>query len=77
MPVWPPEPVPPPTAVLAGGVPTSNGSSLTGNHIFGGNGVPPASLGANGDEYFRHDTPGTANQRQYIKSAGSWVALTI
>lgn len=77
MPVWPPEPTPPATAVGASGVPTGNGSSLTGNHIFGGNGVPAASLGANGDLYFRHDTPGTSSQRIYMKSAGSWTALTV
>lgn len=71
------EPTPPPTAVGASGIPTGNGSALTGNHIYGGNGVPAASLGANGDIYMRHDTPGTANQRIYMKSAGSWTALTI
>jgi hypothetical protein len=76
MPVWPPEPaVEPVTAQLGGGVPTSNGSSLSGNHIYGGNGVPASTLGINGDIYFRHDTPGTANQRVYVKNAGSWTGV--
>jgi len=78
MPVWPAEPATEPaTAVLAGGVPTSNGSTLTGNHIYGGNGAPAASLGANGDLYFRHDTPGTSSQRIYMKASGTWTALTV
>jgi hypothetical protein len=48
----------------------------TGN-IFQGSGVPSNTNGNNGDIYFRTDTPGTANQRMYIKSAGSWLALTL
>lgn len=38
-----------------------------------GSGVPTG--GANGNYYFRTDTPGTANQRVYVKSAGSWVGI--
>ncbi len=39
-------------------------------------GVPTAALGNVGDYAFRTDTPGTANQRQYIKTAaGTWTAL--
>lgn len=45
--------------------------------IFSGTGVPAVGLGVNGDFYFRTDTPGTANQRMYIKAAGAWSALTI
>jgi hypothetical protein len=58
---------------------TGNGEVKLGNSssIYSGNGVPAAGLGANGDFYFRTDTPGTANQRIYIKSAGAWVALTV
>jgi hypothetical protein len=45
--------------------------------IYQGSGVPSNSNGNNGDVYFRTDTPGTANQRMYMKSAGAWVALTL
>jgi hypothetical protein len=45
--------------------------------IYGGSGVPNNANGSNGDFYFRGDTPGTANQRIYIKSAGTWIALTV
>ena len=49
-----------------------NGIRLSGD-IFGGSGAP--SGGANGDYYFRTDTPATANQRMYVKIAGSWVGI--
>lgn len=45
--------------------------------IYQGSGVPSNTNGNNGDIYFRTDTPGTANQRMYMKSAGAWVALTL
>jgi len=48
-----------------------------GTSIYGGTLAPPVGLGVNGDFFFRSDTPGTANQRIYIKSAGAWVALTV
>ena len=48
-----------------------------GSSLFSGTGVPGVGLGSNGDFYFRVDTPGTANQRIYIKSAGAWVALVV
>lgn len=38
-----------------------------------GSGVP--SGGNDGDYYFRTDTPGTANQRLYVKSAGTWTGI--
>ncbi len=41
---------------------------------YTGIGVPPNSLRNNGDLYIRSDTPGTGNQRLYMKSAGAWVA---
>lgn len=44
-------------------------------HLYSGPGVPPDSYGANGDYYLRTDTPGTANQRLYVKSAGSWQGI--
>lgn len=45
------------------------------NRIFSGTGVPAAGQGANGDFYFRIDTPGTANQRLYVKSVGAWIGI--
>jgi len=50
------------------------GIRLSGN-LYGGSGVPAGGLGANGDFYFRTDTPGTANQRLYVKSAGAWTSI--
>jgi hypothetical protein len=38
-------------------------------------GPPSSSVGNNGDFAFRQDTPGTANQRIYVKSSGAWVGI--
>lgn len=46
-----------------------------GSQIFDGSGVPPVSLGQNGALYIRRDTPGTANQRLYMKSSGVWISV--
>ena len=46
-----------------------------GNGLFQGTGVPSNADGASGDIYFRVDTPGTANQRIYIKNGGAWVGI--
>jgi hypothetical protein len=43
--------------------------------IYQGSGVPNDANGNDGDVYFRTDTPGTANQRLYIKSAGAWTGM--
>lgn len=43
--------------------------------LFSGTGVPASTLGANGDYYLRTDTPGTVNQRLYVKSAGAWSGI--
>jgi hypothetical protein len=43
--------------------------------LYHGSGAPASGLGANGEFYFRSDTPGTANQRIYVKSAGAWVGI--
>jgi hypothetical protein len=43
--------------------------------IFTGAGAPSAAIGADGDYYFRQDTPGTANQRIYVHSAGTWTGV--
>ena len=54
-----------------------NGAMLLngGSTMRSGSGAPSNTVGANGDYYFRTDTPGTANQRIYVKSAGSWVGI--
>jgi hypothetical protein len=70
------EPTPPVTVAAAQGARLTNGS-FVGPTVWGGSGVPAAALGANGDIYHRNDTPGTSGQRQYVKSAGSWTALSI
>lgn len=51
------------------------GIKQTTSSLYAGSGVPSNSNGSNGDFYLRGDTPGTANQRIYIKSAGSWVGI--
>lgn len=51
------------------------GGATARTNMYSGTGVPSNSAGANGDFYFRTDTPGTANQRLYVKSAGSWVGI--
>ena len=56
------------------GIAVGNGTTA-GPRLWGGTGAPAAGLGANGDYYFRSDTPGTANQRVYVKSAGAWVGI--
>jgi|SRR5215472_2839593 len=48
---------------------------VTGSSLYSGTGVPNNGNGNNGDYYFRSDTPATANQRLYIKSAGAWVGI--
>lgn len=55
----------------------ADGSLLLGNSssLRSGSGAPATALGANGDFYFRTDTPGTVNQRIYVKSAGAWVGI--
>lgn len=50
-------------------------NTIPGANLWSGSGAPAAGLGSNGDYYFRTDTPGTANQRLYVKSAGSWVGI--
>ena len=43
--------------------------------IWQGSGAPNDSQGVNGDIYFRTDTPGTGNQRLYIRVSGSWSGI--
>lgn len=67
--------------VSAASVSTTGGHQLgngtvAGPTLWGGSGVPAGTLGAIGDYYFRSDTPGTANQRLYVKTAaGTWTAI--
>jgi hypothetical protein len=51
------------------------GAPQTTAGMYAGSGVPSNSNGSNGDFYFRGDTPGTVNQRIYVKSAGAWVGI--
>lgn len=57
------------------GVNFGNGTVTSGNQMLGGTGAPAAGMGNNGDYYFRTDTPGTANQRLYVKSGGAWTGI--
>jgi hypothetical protein len=53
---------------------TDGGVSQAGR-LFQGPGVPSDANGTDGDAYFRTDTPGVANQRLYVRSAGAWVGI--
>jgi hypothetical protein len=68
----------------SGAVVAPNGVQLRNSGLVGGNGAllwsgnsaPVAALGSNGDYFFRTDTPGTANQRIYVKNnSGVWVGI--
>src|SRR2546429_6380565 len=60
----------------AGIVQVGNAAELgSGSTLFSGSGVPSSGMGSNGDFYFRTDTPGTVNQRIYVKSSGAWVGI--
>jgi hypothetical protein len=66
---------------VASAAPTSgqlfgwNGSQWAPAGVYAGSGVPASGLGADGDYYLRTDTPGTTNQRIYVKSAGAWTGI--
>lgn len=49
--------------------------NVGGGSLYSGSGAPAAGLGADGDYYFRTDTPGVANQRIYVNSAGAWTGI--
>lgn len=44
--------------------------------LHAGQGVPAATIGANGDFYFRSDGAAGANTTIYFKAAGTWTGLT-
>lgn len=52
-----------------------NSTTQAVSALFQGIGAPNNANGNNGDFYLRGDTPGTANQRLYVKSAGAWVGI--
>lgn len=61
---------------LASGIsPGTPAGAQQSGKVYQGSGVPSNTMGANGDVYFRTDTPGTANQRMYIRSAGTWTGI--
>lgn len=63
-------------SILAGALhPTTPALVQQTGAVYQGSGVPVNAQGNNGDVYFRTDTPGTANQRLYIRSAGAWVGI--
>lgn len=72
-----------PTTLAGYGVPTTGtgvavqqtSPNIISPLVTGGTGAPAGALGANGDFYFRGDTPAVANQRIYVKSAGVWVGI--
>ncbi|HEY8998953.1 MAG TPA: glycosyl hydrolase family 28-related protein [Candidatus Saccharimonadales bacterium] len=65
-----------PTAATAKVTMATGGLQLNGaSTTYSGSGAPSSALGANGDYYFRSDTPGTANQRMYVKVAGAWTGI--
>jgi hypothetical protein len=55
--------------------PTTDAGATQTGRIYMGSGAPNNANGSNGDYYFRTDTPGTSNQRIYVKSAGSWTGV--
>ena len=61
--------------IATGRLRPGDGTTASPNGIYGGTGAPSAALGADGDFYFRSGTPGTANQRIYVRSAGAWVGI--
>jgi len=68
---------PSPYPLPLGGLNASNQFIQGPNAIWGGPGVPPSSLGASGDYYFRTDTPATAGQRLYVRESGGWTATSL
>jgi len=63
------------TVTTTGAVSPGNGTTAGPAH-WGGTGAPATGLGAVGDYYFRSDTPSTANQRIYVKTAAAvWTGI--
>ena len=50
--------------------------TVPGGSLWSGSGAPATGLGSIGDYYFRTDTPSTANQRIYVKTAAAvWTGI--
>lgn len=59
----------------AGTHPTTPAGQPQTGVLYMGQGAPANANGNPGDFYLRTDTPGTANQRLYVKSAGAWTGI--
>jgi hypothetical protein len=55
--------------------PPKDDATAQAGAVYQGAGAPLDANGANGDVYLRTDTPGTANQRLYVKVAGVWTGI--
>lgn len=55
--------------------PTTPAGLAQSGVVYQGEGVPSGSNGNDGDVYFRTDTPGTLNQRIYVRVSGSWTGI--
>lgn len=65
-----------PALTMTGGLSLATpASAVQTSALYAGSGAPSNTNGNNGDYYFRSDTPGTANQRLYVKSAGAWAGI--
>lgn len=53
---------------------SSANMTATGPSLFGGPGVPPNTLGSNGDFFFRNDSPGTM-PKIYCRISGAWTVI--
>ncbi|MHB8529198.1 MAG: hypothetical protein ACYC8V_06765, partial [Caulobacteraceae bacterium] len=62
-------------AAVYPGAPAASPVVQTAGGLWAGIGAPNNTYGANGDFYFRSDTPGTANQRIYVRNAGAWTGI--
>lgn len=55
--------------------PTTPAGLAQAGAVYQGSGVPDNGDGDDGDIYFRTDTPGTVNQRIYVRVAGAWTGI--
>jgi hypothetical protein len=55
--------------------PTTPVGAVQTGVVYMGKGVPSNANGNSGDFYFRTDTPGTANQRLYVKNGTTWTGI--
>jgi len=64
-----------PRNIFAAGVIQAPVLQISNVNLLGGSSAPAAGLGADGDFFFRKDTPGVAGQRIYVKSSGAWTGV--